>query len=221
MSQVSRVAAVLLHACVASFSAIPVAAHAFPANLFGYRQTAQDDVAAFPQWLHALERQLRDDLRDGDCSERRINRCHMAQWLAFPRAHPRAVAAGAAARGQPLRQREGLRARPRQLRRRGLLGDSAGIPRQRRRLRGLRHHQVLLAALARVPGRRAAHRGRPGHEPASAPCGAGRWPRRRHPHPRQPGRARCCRTGRSCITRRCIPSTSAAGGFTFRADHGR
>jgi predicted transglutaminase-like cysteine proteinase len=83
MSQFRRVTAVLLQTCVLSLLATTVPAHAFPADLFGYQQTAQDDVAAFPQWLRALERQLRDDLRDGDCGERRINRCHMAQWLAF------------------------------------------------------------------------------------------------------------------------------------------
>ncbi len=61
----------------------PAIAGAFPADLFGYRQAAQKDLAVFPQWLRALERQLRDDLRDGDCSERRINRCHMKRWLGF------------------------------------------------------------------------------------------------------------------------------------------
>lgn len=83
MSQFRRVVAVLLQAFVLPLLAGPIPAHAFPANLFGYGQTAQNDIAAFPQWLRALERQLRDDLRDGDCGERRINRCHMGQWLAF------------------------------------------------------------------------------------------------------------------------------------------
>jgi len=83
MSQFRRAAAVLLQAYVLSLLVTPFPALAFPANLFGYEQTAQYDVAAFPQWLSALERQLRDDLRDGDCGERRINRCHMAQWLTF------------------------------------------------------------------------------------------------------------------------------------------
>lgn len=58
-------------------------ARSFPGDLFGYEQVAQADVATFPQWLGALERQLRDDLREGDCAERRINRCHMTRWLAF------------------------------------------------------------------------------------------------------------------------------------------
>lgn len=62
---------------------LPAAAMAFPSELFGYRQTAQEDIGDFPQWVSALERQLRDDLRDGSCDERRLNRCHMQQWLEF------------------------------------------------------------------------------------------------------------------------------------------
>ena len=37
----------------------------------------------FPQWAAALDRHLRDDLDDGDCDESRLNRCHLAEWLAF------------------------------------------------------------------------------------------------------------------------------------------
>ena len=59
------------------------AARAFPVSLFGYHQTLQGDIAAFPQWVHALERELSDNLKDGDCDDRKMNRCHMAQWLAF------------------------------------------------------------------------------------------------------------------------------------------
>lgn len=75
-------------ACFLAFLAVtwllaPGSASAFSVDLFGYRQQPQADVGAFPQWLSAVERALRDDLRDGDCGERRINRCHMEQWLAF------------------------------------------------------------------------------------------------------------------------------------------
>lgn len=62
---------------------VPAGARAFPSDLFGYRQEPQGNLGEFPQWLSALERALRDDLRDGDCSEQRINRCHMQRWLAF------------------------------------------------------------------------------------------------------------------------------------------
>jgi len=82
MSKLARV----LQSIVASLClvvAAPQAAHAFPANLFGYGQAAQQDLQVFPQWLATLERQLRDNLRDGDCGERRLNRCHMQEWLAF------------------------------------------------------------------------------------------------------------------------------------------
>jgi predicted transglutaminase-like cysteine proteinase len=58
---------------------LPIAT-AFSADLFGYREERQTDLAAFPEWLSALDRHLRDDLREGDCSERLFNRCHMAEW---------------------------------------------------------------------------------------------------------------------------------------------
>ena len=62
---------------------MPIAAPAFSDDLFGYRQQHQTDIADFPQWLQALERHLRDDLREGDCSDRAINRCHLRRWLDF------------------------------------------------------------------------------------------------------------------------------------------
>lgn len=84
MSQFRRPIALLIHAAlVLPLFAASAPARAFPPDLFGYRQAAEGDIHAFPQWLSALERQLRDDLRDGDCGERRINRCHMREWLAF------------------------------------------------------------------------------------------------------------------------------------------
>ena len=61
----------------------PTIAVAFPDDLFGYRQTPQKRIDDFPQWVQALERHLRDDLEDGDCGARRMNRCHLAEWLAF------------------------------------------------------------------------------------------------------------------------------------------
>ena len=45
---------------------VSMAATAFPDQLFGYRQVPQEHIADFPQWLHALERHLKDDLQDGD-----------------------------------------------------------------------------------------------------------------------------------------------------------
>ncbi len=59
------------------------AAHAFPVDLFGYTQQAQERLADFPQWLRVVERHLSDDLQDGDCSARVINRCHLTEWRRF------------------------------------------------------------------------------------------------------------------------------------------
>lgn len=83
MSQIRRAASRVLLAGAVLLSSAGVPAHAFSRDLFGYEQAAQPDIADFPQWLSALERHLRDDLKDGDCAERRINRCHMTRWLAL------------------------------------------------------------------------------------------------------------------------------------------
>jgi predicted transglutaminase-like cysteine proteinase len=83
MSQTRLAATRFVPALAVTLLLAPVAAWCFPADLFGYRQAIQPDVETFPQWLSAVERHLRDDLRDGDCGERGLNRCHMARWLAF------------------------------------------------------------------------------------------------------------------------------------------
>jgi len=61
----------------------PLSAHAFPADLFGYAQEPQQRLADFPQWVRVIERHLADDLQDGDCTSRLINRCHLAEWRRF------------------------------------------------------------------------------------------------------------------------------------------
>ena len=68
---------------VALLCLVSAVAAAFPDQLFGYRQVPQEHIADFPQWLRVLERHLKDDLQDGDCSARTFNRCHMAEWLRF------------------------------------------------------------------------------------------------------------------------------------------
>jgi len=73
----ARIVASALLCCLAS------AAGAFPDELFGYRQMPQERIADFPQWLQVLERQLRDDLQEGDCGAKAFNRCHLTEWLAF------------------------------------------------------------------------------------------------------------------------------------------
>lgn len=71
--------------CLLLVALFPGLAAAFPGELFGYRDEVQADLREFPQWLRVLERHLRDDLRDGDCTERHLNRCHMERWLAVLR----------------------------------------------------------------------------------------------------------------------------------------
>ncbi len=54
-----------------------------PENLFGYRQSEQNDIGSFPQWVDALERHLLDDLAEGDCTSTKFNSCHLRNWLGF------------------------------------------------------------------------------------------------------------------------------------------
>lgn len=57
--------------------------YAFSGDLFGFTQTRQTDIRVFSQWIQVLERHLREDVPEGDCEEKKLNRCHMKQWLAF------------------------------------------------------------------------------------------------------------------------------------------
>jgi predicted transglutaminase-like cysteine proteinase len=72
---------------------VPGPVAAFPADLFGYGEAPQADIAAFPQWAQALERQLRDRLRDTACTGTSRRGCELRDWQAFlqsVRALPRA-----------------------------------------------------------------------------------------------------------------------------------
>lgn len=55
----------------------------FPAGLFGYNQSEQPDQKTFTQWIQVLERHLRIDIPEGDCTQTVLNLCHMRDWLAF------------------------------------------------------------------------------------------------------------------------------------------
>lgn len=55
----------------------------FPAELFGYQQTARSNIGVFPQWVQALEKHLADNLYDGDCRGGRLNTCYMRDWQQF------------------------------------------------------------------------------------------------------------------------------------------
>ena len=73
----------LLLALVCPLLLLPASVSAFPAGLFGYQQAEQPDTRVFSQWIQVLERHLRIDVPEGDCSESRLNRCHLRNWLAF------------------------------------------------------------------------------------------------------------------------------------------
>lgn len=64
-------------------SLLPVHAYAFPDDLFGYNQTRQANIRVFEQWIRVLERHLLEDVPEGECQEKRINRCHLVQWQLF------------------------------------------------------------------------------------------------------------------------------------------
>lgn len=53
------------------------------APLFGYQETPQADIALFKQWLDVLERHIRLDTPEANCSETRFNQCHLREWRAF------------------------------------------------------------------------------------------------------------------------------------------
>ena len=52
-------------------------------SLFGYQETQQNQSASFSQWVRVLERHIREDLPEADCSAATLNRCHLRQWQAF------------------------------------------------------------------------------------------------------------------------------------------
>jgi len=73
----------LLLALICLGISLPTNALAFASGLFGYQQSPQQDTRVFSQWIQVLERHLQLNLPEGNCSESRINRCHMRNWLAF------------------------------------------------------------------------------------------------------------------------------------------
>ncbi|VAW79287.1 hypothetical protein MNBD_GAMMA15-1222 [hydrothermal vent metagenome] len=56
---------------------------AFPADLFGYRQSLQSDTSIFGKWTQALERHILIDIPEGDCTSKKLNSCHLRNWLLF------------------------------------------------------------------------------------------------------------------------------------------
>jgi predicted transglutaminase-like cysteine proteinase len=79
---VSRFSRFLPAVALVMLAALPAVAAAFPAGLFGYRETPERDVATFPQWVQALARELADDHRDRACGGARRG-CELRDWRAF------------------------------------------------------------------------------------------------------------------------------------------
>lgn len=53
------------------------------AGLFGSIESHQASLDIFPQWLSVLDRHIREDVADGNCSSKQFNRCHLNEWLAY------------------------------------------------------------------------------------------------------------------------------------------
>lgn len=67
-------------ACIASIISFPISA-----NLFGYQEMVRNNLEIFPQWLSVLERNIRDNVPEGDCRGRLLDSCHVRNWQAFIR----------------------------------------------------------------------------------------------------------------------------------------
>lgn len=79
----SRFARLFVPAVLLAAALLPPRALGFPADLFGYAETPQRDTGAFPQWVQARERQLRDRLVDPACNGPGRRGCELRDWQAF------------------------------------------------------------------------------------------------------------------------------------------
>lgn len=53
------------------------------AGLFGYQENLHNDLKLFPQWLSVLERNIKEKAPEGDCEGRKLDQCHVKNWLAY------------------------------------------------------------------------------------------------------------------------------------------
>ncbi|HWS03213.1 MAG TPA: transglutaminase-like cysteine peptidase [Gammaproteobacteria bacterium] len=67
---------------VLSTSVLSQLAQATP-SLFGYQEAQQNQSASFSQWIRVLERHIREDLPEADCTATTLNRCHLREWQTF------------------------------------------------------------------------------------------------------------------------------------------
>ncbi len=52
-------------------------------QLFGYHDNQQNNMSYLPQWLSVIERHLRYDVPEGNCTDGFFNKCHLNNWLSF------------------------------------------------------------------------------------------------------------------------------------------
>jgi len=53
------------------------------AGLFGYQESERESLNMFPQWLAVLERNIKQSAPEGNCETRRLDQCHVKNWLIF------------------------------------------------------------------------------------------------------------------------------------------
>lgn len=53
------------------------------AGLFGYQENERSNLELFPQWLSVLERHLKERVPEGDCESRKLDQCHLKNWMSF------------------------------------------------------------------------------------------------------------------------------------------
>jgi predicted transglutaminase-like cysteine proteinase len=74
--------------CLVLLSMTIIPAQAYSAtsafhHLFGYKDNQQNNMNYLPQWLSVLERHLRYDVPEGNCTDSFFNTCHLKNWLSF------------------------------------------------------------------------------------------------------------------------------------------
>lgn len=52
-------------------------------GLFGYQENERSNLDLFPQWLSVLERNIKQRTPEGNCETRRMDQCHLKNWLSF------------------------------------------------------------------------------------------------------------------------------------------
>ncbi|MBL4762784.1 MAG: transglutaminase-like cysteine peptidase [Gammaproteobacteria bacterium] len=63
---------------------MPISANASAKlKLFNYTEEPQTDQSMIAQWLKTLERHLREDTPEGNCTNTTFNQCHLKQWLSY------------------------------------------------------------------------------------------------------------------------------------------